>query len=194
MLKSSNTRKETPKMQLTCLTAEAKDALSGLLNVAGLEPGMIIVIGCSTSEVMGKKIGSASNIDTAEAIMAGLLPVARGHGVYLAIQCCEHLNRALVVEKECKDRYGLEEVTVIPHQDAGGALATVAMSQFRNPIVVEAISAHAGMDIGDTLIGMHLKRVAVPVRLDMDSIGNAHLTFARTRPKLIGGARAKYPS
>ncbi len=91
------------------------------------------------------------------------------------------------MEKECKDRYGLEEVTVIPpHQDAGGALATVAMNQFQNPIVVEAISAHAGMDIGDTLIGMHLKRVAVPVRLDTQSIGNAHLTFARTRPKLIG--------
>lgn len=181
-------------MQLTSLTADIKDALSRLLNIANLEPGMIIVVGCSTSEVMGKRIGSASNVDTAEAIMAGLLPVAREHDVYLAIQCCEHLNRALVVEKECKDRYGLEEVTVIPHQDAGGALAAVAMRQFQDPVVVETISAHAGMDIGDTLIGMHLKRVAVPVRLDMDSIGHAHLTFARTRPKLIGGPRAKYPS
>jgi uncharacterized protein (TIGR01440 family) len=181
-------------MQLTSLTAKAKEALSGLLSTANLEPGMIIVIGCSTSEVMGRTIGSASNMDTAEAIMAGLLPVAREHDVYLAIQCCEHLNRALVVEKECKDRYGFEEVTVIPHQDAGGALTAVAMRQFQDPVVVEAISAHAGMDIGDTLIGMHLKRVAVPVRLDIDSIGHAHLTFARTRPKLIGGARAKYPS
>ncbi len=181
-------------MQLTSLTTKAKEALSGLLSIANLEPGTIIVVGCSTSEVMGRKIGSASNMDTAEAIMAGLLPVAREHDVYLAIQCCEHLNRALVVEKECKDRYGFEEVTVIPHQDAGGALAAVAMRQFQDPVVVEAISAHAGMDIGDTLIGMHLKRVAVPVRLDIQSIGNAHLTFARTRPKLIGGARAKYPS
>jgi uncharacterized protein (TIGR01440 family) len=181
-------------MQSTSLTTETKNALSALLSVANLEPGMIIVIGCSTSEVMGKKIGSASNMETAEAIMAGLLPVAREHGIYLAIQCCEHLNRALVVEKECKDRYGFEEVTVIPHEKAGGALAATAMRQFQNPVVVEAISAHAGMDIGDTLIGMHLKRVAVPLRLDMDSIGSAHLSFARTRPKLIGGARAKYPS
>lgn len=181
-------------MQSTSLTTETKNALSALLSVANLEPGMIIVIGCSTSEVMGKKIGSASNMETAEAIMAGLLPVAREHGIYLAIQCCEHLNRALVVEKECKDRYGFEEVTVIPHEKAGGALAATAMRQFQNPVVVEAISAHAGMDIGDTLIGMHLKRVAVPLRLDMDSIGSAHLSVARTRPKLIGGARAKYPS
>jgi uncharacterized protein (TIGR01440 family) len=194
MIQLFNIRKGTPRMQLTSLTTKAKEALSGLLSIANLEPGTIIVVGCSTSEVMGRKIGSASNMDTAEAIMAGLLPVAREHDVYLAIQCCEHLNRALVVEKECKDRYGFEEVTVIPHQDAGGALAAVAMRQFQDPVVVEAISAHAGMDIGDTLIGMHLKRVAVPVRLDIQSIGNAHLTFARTRPKLIGGARAKYPS
>ena len=181
-------------MQLELLTAEAKDALSELLAIAGLEPGMIIVIGCSTSEVAGKKIGSASNMDTAEAIMAGLLPVAQEHGLHLAIQCCEHLNRALVVEKKCKDRYGFEEVTVIPHQSAGGALAAVAMRQFQDPVVVETVFAHAGMDIGDTLIGMHLKKVAVPVRLDTISIGYARLTFARTRPKLIGGARAKYPS
>lgn len=181
-------------MQLTSLTTKTKDALCGLLNASKLERGMILIVGCSTSEVIGRKIGSASNIDVAEAIMAGLLPVVQEHGVYLAIQCCEHLNRALVVEKECKDRYRLEEVTVIPHQDAGGALAAVAMRRFQDPIVVETISAHAGMDIGDTFIGMHLKRVAVPVRLDIDSIGHAHLTFARTRPKLIGGARAKYPS
>jgi uncharacterized protein (TIGR01440 family) len=183
-----------PEMEQASLTAQAKHALTGLLNQARLEPGMIVVIGCSTSEVMGKRIGSSSNIDLAEAIMDGLLPVAEEHGIYLAVQCCEHLNRALVVEKECKDRYGLEEVTVIPHEDAGGALAAAAMRRFGNPIVVESISAHAGIDIGDTFIGMHLKRVAVPVRLDIDSIGHAHLTLARTRPKLIGGSRAKYPS
>jgi uncharacterized protein (TIGR01440 family) len=181
-------------VDLTSLTADSKNALNRLLGVTGLKPKMIVVIGCSTSEVMGQRIGSASNIDVAEAIMDGLLPCAREQSLYLAIQCCEHLNRALVVEKECQDLYGLEEVTVIPHQDAGGALAAMAMKQFRDPVVVESISAHAGMDIGDTLIGMHLKRVAVPVRLDMDTIGHAHLTFAGTRPKLIGGARAKYPS
>lgn len=181
-------------MHLTSLTADTKSALNGLLDVTGLKPGNIMVIGCSTSEIMGKKIGSASNIDVAEAIMDGLLPDVEKQGIYLAIQCCEHLNRALVVEEECKDLYGLEEVTVIPHQDAGGSLAAVAMKRFQHPVVVETVSAHAGMDIGDTLIGMHLKRVAVPVRLDIDTIGFAHLTFAKTRPKLIGGPRAKYPS
>ena len=180
-------------MHLTSLTADTKSALNGLLDVAGLKPGNIMVIGCSTSEIMGHKIGSASNIDVAEAIMDGLLPDVEKQGIYLAIQCCEHLNRALVVEEECKDLYGLEEVTVIPHQDAGGSLAAVAMKRFQHPVVVETVSAHAGMDIGDTLIGMHLKRVAVPVRLDIDTIGFAHLTFAKTRPKLIGGPRAKYP-
>ncbi|HHY08476.1 MAG TPA: TIGR01440 family protein [Corynebacteriales bacterium] len=181
-------------MHLKSLTVDTGKVLNKLLDIADLKPGMIVVVGCSTSEVMGQKIGSASNMDVAEAIMAGLLQCAHKYDLYLAIQCCEHLNRALVVEKECKDLYGLEEVTVIPHQDAGGALATVAMKQFQAPVVVESISAHAGMDIGDTLIGMHLKRVAVPVRLDIGTIGHAHLTFARTRPKLIGGARAKYPS
>jgi uncharacterized protein (TIGR01440 family) len=114
-------------MQLASLATETRNALSGLLSEAKLEPGKIIIVGCSTSEVMGQRIGQASNMDVAEAIMAGLLPVTQEHDVYLAIQCCEHLNRALVVEKECKDRYGLEEVTVLPHQDAGGALAAVAI-------------------------------------------------------------------
>ena len=115
-----------------------------------------------------------------------------GKKLYLAIQCCEHLNRALVVEEECALKYGLEIVSVVPHEKAGGSLATVAMTSFRKPVVVETIAAHAGLDVGDTFIGMHLKRVAVPVRLAVKQIGKAHVTAARTRPKFIGGDRARY--
>jgi len=175
------------------LTSDTADALRGLLAVAGLRPHDIVVVGCSTSEVAGHRIGSASSAEIAEAIMDGLLPIIRESQLYLAVQCCEHLNRALVVERECADRYGLELVTVIPHLKAGGALSAAAMKEYSDPVVVESISAHAGMDIGDTFIGMHLRRVAVPVRLDITRIGDAHLTMARTRPKLIGGERALYP-
>jgi uncharacterized protein (TIGR01440 family) len=178
---------------MTSLTSDAATALRGLLAVAGLRPHDILVVGCSTSEVAGQKIGSASSAEVAEAIMDGLLPIIRESQLYLAVQCCEHLNRALVVERECADRYGLELVTVIPHLKAGGALSAAAMKEYGDPVVVESISAHAGMDIGDTFIGMHLRHVAVPVRLEITKIGDAHLTMARTRPKLIGGERALYP-
>ena len=178
---------------MTNLTSDTAKALRGLLGVAGLRPHDIVVVGCSTSEVAGHRIGSASSADIAEEIMGGLLPIIRENQLYLAIQCCEHLNRALVVERECADRYGLELVTVIPHLRAGGALAAAAMKEYGDPVVVASISAHAGMDIGDTFIGMHLRRVAVPVRLEITKIGDAHLTMARTRPKLIGGERALYP-
>ena len=177
----------------TCLTSDTAKALRGLLGVAGLRPHDIVVVGCSTSEVAGHRIGSASSADIAEAIMDGLLPIIKEDQLYLAIQCCEHLNRALVVERECAARCELELVTVIPHLKAGGALSAAAMKEYSDPVVVESISAHAGMDIGDTFIGMHLRRVAVPVRLDITRIGDAHLTMARTRPKLIGGERALYP-
>ncbi len=177
----------------TCLTSDTAEALRGLLGVAGLRPHDIVVVGCSTSEVAGHRIGSASSADIAEAIMDGLLPIIKEDQLYLAIQCCEHLNRALVVERECAARCELELVTVIPHLKAGGALSAAAMKEYSDPVVVESISAHAGMDIGDTFIGMHLRRVAVPVRLDITRIGDAHLTMARTRPKLIGGERALYP-
>jgi len=177
----------------TCLTSDTAKALRGLLGVAGLRPHDIVVVGCSTSEVAGHRIGSASSADIAEAIMDGLLPIIKEDQLYLAIQCCEHLNRALVVERECAARCELELVTVIPHLKAGGALSAAAMKEYSDPVVVESISAHAGMDIGDTFIGMHLRRVAVPVRLEITRIGDAHLTMARTRPKLIGGERALYP-
>jgi uncharacterized protein (TIGR01440 family) len=177
---------------VTEIKKQVNDAVKELLDLAQLSQGSIFVIGCSTSEVVGKKIGSASNNSVAEAIFDGAMPLIQENGLFLAIQCCEHLNRALVVEKKCADKYGLEIVSVIPQENAGGSLATFAYSKLNKPVLVEKITAHAGIDIGDTFIGMHLKPVAVPVRLATDCIGKAHLTLARIRPKLIGGARAKY--
>lgn len=181
---------ETAELQK--ISADVRRAASGLVEVAGLKPGQILVVGCSTSEVIGRRIGTATNLDVARAILEPLLEVTGERGIYLAIQGCEHINRALVVEAEAMEKYGLEEVTVYPVPGAGGALAFLAMDRFRRPVVVESIQAHAGMDIGDTFIGMHLRRVVVPVRLDIQAIGAAHLTLARTRPKLIGGERARY--
>ncbi len=173
-------------------TKQAQEAIDALLEVAKLEAEEIVIIGCSTSEVAGKRIGSSSSLEIARAIMEGLLPATQRDGLFMAVQCCEHLNRALVVEKKCAKKYFLEVVAAVPHEKAGGSLPTVAMNMFADPVLVETISGHAGIDIGDTFIGMHLKRVAVPVRLDIKNIGRAHLTFARTRPKYIGGERTCY--
>lgn len=163
-----------------------------LLQVANLKTKQILVIGCSTSEVLGHHIGQKSSLDIAQQVMDVLLPLAKGSKIFLAIQTCEHLNRALVVEEECAMKYNLEIVSALPHEKAGGSLASLAMTRFVNPVVVENIKGHAGIDIGDTFIGMHLKPVVVPVRSTVNKIGHAHLTMARTRPKFIGGARAKY--
>jgi uncharacterized protein (TIGR01440 family) len=170
-----------------------KRALERLLAVAGLRPGQILVVGCSTSEVLGYKIGSHSSLEIAAPIYEALREAVSANGLYLAVQCCEHLNRALVVERECMEKYNLEEVGVVPHPRAGGSLAVVAYREFQDPVVVESIAAHAGVDIGATFIGMHLRKVAVPVRGEVKYIGRAHVTMARVRPKLIGGERAQYP-
>lgn len=179
-------------MELSEITKEMQTALQELLVAAGLREKQLLVVGCSTSEVIGKKIGTASSMEVAAALWDGLYPLVKEQGLYLAIQCCEHLNRALVVEAEAMEKYQLEEVSVYPVQGAGGSLANQAMRSFRHPVVVERIQAHAGIDIGDTFIGMHLRPVAVPVRGSLQKIGEAHLTMARTRPKLIGGERAHY--
>lgn len=179
-------------VNLEQIKLDTQKALETLLETANLKEGQVFIVGCSTSEVAGERIGSAGSMEIAEAIFSGLMPQLRDRGIYLAVQCCEHLNRALLVEQEAQEKYGWEEVTVVPHQKAGGSLATFTYGKLRKPVLVEEIKAHAGMDIGDTFIGMHLKKVAVPVRLDIKSIGHAHLTLARTRPKLIGGERAKY--
>lgn len=170
----------------------ARTAMSELLEAAELKPGRVVVVGCSTSEIRGQKIGSASDVDIAEAVMDGIWPLIEEHQLFLAVQCCEHLNRSLVMEDACAEKYGWEVVAVVPHLKAGGAFATEGFRRFKEPVCVESIKAHAGLDIGDTFIGMHLKSVAVPVRGSITTIGRAHVTMARTRPKLVGGERGLY--
>lgn len=179
-------------MEYDKIKTDTQQALQELLEAAQLKPRNILVLGCSTSEVAGQKIGTGSSIDVAEAIADAILPVVQRENIYLAVQCCEHLNRALVVERACAEQYSLDEVSVYPVQGAGGSMAHLAMKRFNDPVMVERIQGHAGIDIGDTFIGMHLKQVAVPVRSAVKEIGAAHLTMARTRPKLIGGERAQY--
>ena len=169
---------------------QAKAALEELAEKAKILPGNTVVIGCSTSEVLGAKIGTNSSIDTAKEIFAGLADCAKEHNFYLAIQCCEHLNRAIITERAAVP--GAEIVNVVPQPKAGGSLATTAYAAFSEPVAVEQIQAEAGLDIGLTLIGMHLKKVAVPVRLEHNRIGDALVVAARTRPKFIGGIRAAY--
>lgn len=171
---------------------QARQAVTELLDRAEPIPGQILVVGCSSSEIGGGAIGAQSNLELAQAVFEGIYPVLQERGIALAAQCCEHLNRALIVERGVAEQYGLEEVCVIPRPKAGGAFATTAYDRFTDPVAVEHIRAHVGMDIGDTLIGMHLKDVAVPVRLTADRIGAARVICARTRPKLIGGVRAYY--
>ena len=171
---------------------QAYNAAHELCEIAGLKKGQIMVIGCSTSEVVGSRIGTNSDVDVALELFLGIKKALDEKGVYLAAQCCEHLNRAIIIEREAAEKYGWEEVCVVPRPHAGGSWATTCWKQFRDPIAVEEIRAHAGIDIGGTLIGMHLRRVAVPVRLSLSKIGEANILCARTRPKLIGGERAKY--
>jgi uncharacterized protein (TIGR01440 family) len=174
------------------ITRQAQTAVTELLDAAALAPGSIFVVGCSSSEVLGGHIGKNSSLEAAQAVFSGIYPVLQERGVYLAAQCCEHLNRALIIESACAERYGCEPVCVVPQPKAGGSFATTAWQTFTHPVAVEHIRAHAGLDIGGTLIGMHLRDVAVPVRLSLDHIGAALLLSARTRPKFIGGSRAKY--
>ena len=157
---------------------------------AKLTKGSIVVVGCSTSEVVGSKIGTNSNVDVAGELFRGLNDYAKSKGIFLAIQCCEHLNRAIITERKAVPY--AEIVNVVPQPKAGGALATKAYEGFEEPVAIEEIKADAGIDIGLTLIGMHLKKVAVPLRLENNRIGEALVMAARTRPKFIGGERAFY--
>lgn len=177
---------------LAQIKQDAFEITEELIEVAKLTEGDILVIGCSSSEVTGKKIGTFSSVEVAEAVFAGIYEVAVEKRIYVAAQCCEHLNRAIIIEKELAKRERLQMVNVVPQPKAGGSLATTAYKNFKEPVAVECIEADAGIDIGDTLIGMHLKCVAVPVRLSKDKIGEAHVVCARTRPKFIGGERAVY--
>jgi len=176
-------------------TAWAEDVYRIATEVAaagGLSAGAMLVVGASTSEVLGSRIGTAGATEVAEALFAGLQRFRADTGCYVAYQCCEHLNRALVVEREAAERYGLEPVTVVPVPKAGGAMAAYAYRHVPEAIMVEEVRAHAGIDIGETLIGMHLRKVAVPFRPSVRRIGEARVNAAYARPKLIGGARAVY--
>ena len=174
------------------IVERSKNMIEEFLSVVPMKASERLVIGCSSSEIVGESIGKGSNFNAASAVYEGIAPILAEKGIFLAAQCCEHLNRALVVERECAERYGLETVCVVPKAKAGGSFATTAWANFASPVAVETVRAHAGMDIGGTLIGMHLRAVAVPVRLQVGGIGNALLLAARTRPKFIGGIRARY--
>ena len=174
------------------ISLQVKTAVLELIEKAKLKEGDLLVVGCSSSEIIGSVIGNDSSLEAAQAVFEGLYPVLEEKGIYLAAQCCEHLNRALIIEKDYAQRHNIETVNVVPQPKAGGSFATTCYKNFSAPVAAEYIKADAGMDIGLTLIGMHLKHVAVPVRLSVDKIGCANVTFARTRPKCIGGIRAIY--
>ena len=169
---------------------QARAATAEICKAAKLRKGQILVVGCSSSEVCGDKIGSNSNLQVAEEVFAGIYEETQKRGVYLAAQCCEHLNRAIIVEQAAVPFS--EIVNIVPQPKAGGSFATTAYRTFAEPVAVEEIKADAGLDVGNTLIGMHLKKVAVPVRLTNHTIGSAHVNAARTRAKFIGGERAVY--
>lgn len=175
------------------IISDTRAALEELLAAANMNPGDLLVVGCSSSEICGGQIGHASSPGTGKAVAAEIMQVCQEQGVYLAAQCCEHLNRALIVEREAAEKFGYEPVCVRPMPKAGGSFATAVYDAMKDPVAVEHIRAKAGLDIGGTMIGMHLKEVAVPLRLQTKTIGEASVAAARTRPKLIGGVRAVYP-
>ncbi len=180
-------------IKISELQEELEIILSFLWQNADLKPGNILVIGCSTSEVQGKKIGKSSNKEIAQTLYATIENKLKNTDIYPAFQGCEHINRALTIPRECWQRYDFTEVTVKPVPEAGGAMAATAYQQMERPVVVENVKAQAGIDIGDTFIAMHLEPVVVPLRAPIAKIGQAHVTLAKTRPKLIGGRRAQYP-
>lgn len=178
--------------QLSAIRTQVRQIVQELVQAGKLEAGQLLVIGTSTSEVLGRHIGTSGTEDVARHIFEAVEDVRQSVGFHPVYQCCEHLNRALVVELDAMRAYQLEQVSVIPVPKAGGSMASYAFRHLKQAVVVETVQAHAGIDIGGTLIGMHLKRVAVPFRPTVRSIGQASVQAAYTRPKLIGGARAVY--
>lgn len=174
------------------IKADAQRAITELLEAAAYKKGDIIVVGCSSSEIKGSQIGKGPCPDAALAVLEGILPVLNSRGLYLAAQCCEHLNRALIIEREAAEKYGYDPVFARPVPKAGGSFAAAVFDAMTDPVAVENVRAVAGMDIGGTMIGMHLKAVAVPLRLSVKTIGEACVAAAYTRPKFIGGGRAVY--
>lgn len=188
----ARTMKKKKSGNFSVIEEQTENIITKLLQDYPQEKGSIFVIGCSTSEVVGGLIGKDSNEEIGQIIFETAERILSKRGIYLACQCCEHLNRALVIERNCAQKYGYDEVCVVPWVHGGGSFATAAYKNFYDPVVVEHVKASAGIDIGDTLIGMHLKDVAVPVHLKENNIGNAHVVAAYCRPKLIGGERAHY--
>lgn len=172
------------------LKKQAENVTKEIIEKAGLKKGQILVVGCSSSEICGDKIGSNSNLEVAQAVFQGIYDVLQEYEIYLAAQCCEHLNRAIIVERDAVPFS--EIVNVVPQPKAGGSFGTTAYKTFQDPVAVEEIKADAGIDIGGTLIGMHIKKVAVPVKLENNKVGQANVLAARVRPKFIGGERAVY--
>ena len=189
---SDQANHSTDSITLDTLKKQSYQLTESLILSAKLKAEELLVVGCSTSEVLGHKIGSYSSADAGKAILEGIYSCCLSHQIYLAAQCCEHLNRAIIIEETASKKYHYEPVNVIPQPKAGGSFATAAYYTFSSPVAVETINAHAGIDIGDTLIGMHLKKIAVPLRLPQNTLGEAHVVFARTRPKFIGGKIAIY--
>ncbi|NEN84409.1 TIGR01440 family protein [Paenibacillus elgii] len=183
---------QAPASPVASVRTQVETIVRELVQAGKIEPGRLIVIGTSTSEVLGRHIGTGGSEVVAREIYEAVEAVRAEAGFFPVYQCCEHLNRALVMEREAMRRYGLEQVSVIPVPKAGGSMASYAYRKLADAVVVETVTAHAGIDIGGTLIGMHLKRVAVPVRPSIRQIGEAPVLMAVTRPKLIGGARAVY--
>lgn len=179
-------------MDLNKLKDQSKKVLQELILKSKLNSGNIVVVGCSTSEVMGQEIGTCSNIDIAQSLFDGFIEIINENGLFLAAQCCEHLNRAIVIEQQVAYKLNLDIVNVVPVLKAGGAFSTVCWNNFKKPVIVETIKADCGIDIGGTLIGMHIKPTVVPVRTSIRNIGCANIVCARRRPKFIGGERAKY--
>ena len=177
---------------MTQIKEQAEAAVLELIEKANVKKGDLLVIGCSSSEIMGEKIGRGSSLEAAKAVFDAVYPILNERGIVLAAQCCEHLNRALIIERGEAQKRGYEIVNVVPKPKAGGSFATVAFENFADPVAVEFVKADAGLDVGMTLIGMHLKHVAVPLRLTNNKIGKAFVNAARTRAKFIGGARANY--
>lgn len=174
------------------IARDASAVFSQLIETAKLGEGSIVVLGCSTSEIIGERIGTHSNVEVAESLYDGFYDTLCELGIYLAAQCCEHLNRALVIERELATKLNLPIVNAVPQPKAGGSSATTAYAWMKDPVLVEHIKADAGVDIGGTLIGMHLKETAVPLRLNQKKVGEAFVASARTRAKFIGGERAVY--
>ena len=174
------------------ITEKAKKIIVDILNQSKLKKGDIFLVGCSTSTIFGEAYGKSSSMDAARALFDGIYPELVSRGIYIAVQCCEHLNRAVIIPREAAEKLRLDSVNVVPQPKAGGSFATVTYERIERPVAVEHIKADAGMDIGGVLIGMHLREVAVPLNLKENMIGRAHITAARTRPKFIGGERAHY--